>query len=116
MTGMADALARIDAIENRIVSLDPTGRASAAPSPADAPTGSGTAAASFAGVLEAAKTASAAVTGASATGGAAGEKTTSEASGAELVSTLQALFSANSGGTGVGSSAAAMQKLAGMIG
>ncbi len=116
MTGMADALARIDAIENRIVSLDPTGRASAAPSSAAAPTESGTAAASFAGVLEAAKTASAAVTGASQTGGAAGEKTTPEVSGAELVSTLQALFSANAGGAGGASSATALQRLAGMIG
>lgn len=116
MTGMADALARIDAIENRIVSLDPTGRASAAPSSADAPTESGTAAASFAGVLEAARTASATVAGSSATGGAAGEKTTSEVSGAELVSTLQALFSAQSGGVGGTASASSLQRLAGMIG
>ncbi|AKV85710.1 hypothetical protein AKG07_04720 [Microbacterium sp. CGR1] len=122
MTGLAAVIARVDAIETQIVSLDPAGRAAAASAAATATAAtaetSAASATTFAGVLEAAKAASTPEapaagqtpqTAAAAAGTGAGD----EAS-AEVISALQTLFSANA--TGADSSTASMQKIIEMLG
>lgn len=120
MTGLAAVIARVDAIETQIVSLDPAGRAAAAAAPdANAET-SAASSTTFAGVLEAAKAASstetmpsAATTESAATSGAAGTGA-SGGENADVIAALQTLFSANA--SGAGGSTPSMQKIMEMLG
>ncbi|CAH0210430.1 hypothetical protein [Microbacterium foliorum] len=111
MSGLDAAIARIEAIETRIVSLDPAARTAAAQAPTETSSATGEAsAARFAGVLEAASgaagtasaAASAEVSGAS-SGTVAGAASAAGESGvgdpttpAELIAALQTLFAAGS--------------------
>lgn len=115
MSGIDAAIARVEAIESRIVSLDPAARAAAAPAPTETSAATGeTSAATFAGVLEAAQAASgtasaaasaaasAEVSGAS-SGTVAGAASAAVERGvgdpttpAELIAALQTLFAAGS--------------------
>ncbi|WP_394194071.1 hypothetical protein [Microbacterium foliorum] len=120
MTGLAAVIARVDAIETQIVSLDPAGRAAAASAAAAATAAtaetSAASATTFAGVLEAAKAASTPEAPAAGqtpqTAAAAGTGAGVDAS-AEVISALQTLFSANA--TGADGSTASMQKIIEML-
>jgi len=121
MTGLAAVIARVDAIETQIVSLDPAGRAAAASAAATATAAtaetSAASATTFAGVLEAAKAASTPEAPAAGqtpqpVAAAAGTGAGGDAS-AEVISALQTLFSANA--TGADGSTASMQKIIEML-
>lgn len=120
MTGLAAVIARVDAIETQIVSLDPAGRAaSAAASAATEATAETSAASSttFAGVLEVAKAASTTETPSTAETPAATAAAGTSASGgenADVIAALQTLFSANT--SGAGGSTPSMQKIMEMLG
>lgn len=116
MSGIGAVIARIDAIESQIVSLDPVARAAdATESTSETGTTDSTSAAMFSGVLEAAKAAaSTGTTTPESVVGAVTDDTTGEKN-AELVSALQTLFSASASGSS-SSSSASMQKLIEMIG
>lgn len=121
MSGLDAVIARVDDIESRIVSLDAAARASQVAEAAAAPVASAAteaSAATFAGVLDAVKAATGADAGAIAGSVSAGSAAAGgTATGAELVSMLQTLFSAQTGeSTTPSDPVAAMQKLAGMLG
>ncbi|KQQ64745.1 hypothetical protein [Microbacterium sp. Leaf320] len=117
MSGLASVIARVDAIESQIVSLDPVARAAAATateSTAEAGATSAASAATFSSVLEAAKAAASADTTTPVSEAGASADAATSAKNAELVSALQTLFSANTSRSA--GSAASMQKLIEMLG
>ncbi|WP_372968952.1 hypothetical protein [Microbacterium sp.] len=117
MSGLDAVIARVDAIESQIVSLDPAARAADAAAVEATPETAQANATTFAEVLDAAKSGSGVeTTDPSAVSGAVGETGTG-GTDAELLSALQTLFSAGSAGSSaVGGSASSMQKLIEMIG
>jgi hypothetical protein len=118
VTGLAAVIARVDAIETQIVSLDPAGRAAATAAAEATAETSAASSTTFAGVLEAAKAAS--TTESSSTTPETAEPTAAagtEASGgenAQVLAALQTLFSANA--SGAGGSTPSVQKIMEMLG
>lgn len=134
MSGIDAAIARVEAIESRIVSLDPAARAAAAQAPTETSVATGEAsAATFAGVLESAQAASGAQTttpGATAPGAVSGTTAgvtpgavsgaadpTTPAGSADLAAALQTLFAAGSADSAaLGGTSASLRKIIEMAG
>lgn len=107
MSGLSAVIARIGDIENQITSLDAASRAAKA-SATEKPDAGAVGATTFAEALEAAKSVTAPAE-AAASASSAGNPDAAGKSGAELVSALQTLFTANASASG--DSAAQVKKI-----